>query len=510
MRLLRKTICLLLVFANLNIVTSVFADDTVPEPIAAPQPAVFSVTVPTNLPISMDGVGNIQTSTSAAVINNSDDTIEIVDIDINPTGAYTIVGYDESFAFKPIDSNQFAMRLNGINTNSDGSFIFDKNKFVPIATGGKCPISYSVKLTPSVEAHTDVHIADVVFTLDWYNKKILTYDATGGVFTNGAGTNLMVYTDTGLFAGGLDENPTRTHCTFEGWFTDTNYTTQFIREPVVTQNASAFARWSTTYKVQHILQSLDISSDYYVESEETFTAYLGDWVNPGVKYYDHYQQPSSQWIQVDDSGNCVVQYRYDRTTFWVDVNFIFDGVETGGGHENTWPADLVEDIVNVFIDGVQVGWGKDFCEIYPWLSTYDIKLTLPERYYYVGPSLEGADYWDDGTTLYRCEDSGVITENIGARLIVKSVTPDMSHYTIHFDPNGGVGYTPVDMEMYFNSNEHEINWLYQHWLSKDGYYFAGWSRTPDGDVEFTDMQKITRLSETDGEVINLYAVWKPY
>ena len=129
MRLLRQTICLLIILANLLPVTTVFAEEISAEQIIAPQPAVFSVTVPTSLPVSMDGRGNIYTSDSAAITNFSNDLVEVVDIDIVPSGNYTIVGYDESFAFKQIDSNQFAMKIKSSKTNSDGSFTFNNNEF---------------------------------------------------------------------------------------------------------------------------------------------------------------------------------------------------------------------------------------------------------------------------------------------------------------------------------------------------------------------------------------------
>jgi len=40
-----------------------------------------------------------------------------------------------------------------------------------------------------------------------------------------------------------------------------------------------------------------------------------------------------------------------------------------------------------------------------------------------------------------------------------------------------------------------------------GFVFAGWAKSADGDVEFTDGQSVINLTETDGDTVTLYARW---
>ena len=83
------------------------------------------------------------------------------------------------------------------------------------------------------------------------------------------------------------------------------------------------------------------------------------------------------------------------------------------------------------------------------------------------------------------------------------------------------GWTPISYEVRFNKNNASAtgtmsNESYDYDESKDltnnafeltGYTFAGWAETSDGDVEHEDGAEVENLSETDGDVVDLYAVW---
>jgi len=49
--------------------------------------------------------------------------------------------------------------------------------------------------------------------------------------------------------------------------------------------------------------------------------------------------------------------------------------------------------------------------------------------------------------------------------------------------------------------------LTKNTFTQEGFEFTGWSRTPNGEVEFKDEAKVINLA-TSGDV-NLYAVWRP-
>ena len=60
------------------------------------EPAVFSVTVPTSLPIHVDSYGRTTSATNASIINNSNSAVRVVDIEVKATDIYQLVGYDEN------------------------------------------------------------------------------------------------------------------------------------------------------------------------------------------------------------------------------------------------------------------------------------------------------------------------------------------------------------------------------------------------------------------------------
>ena len=46
-------------------------------------------------------------------------------------------------------------------------------------------------------------------------------------------------------------------------------------------------------------------------------------------------------------------------------------------------------------------------------------------------------------------------------------------------------------------------------FTRFGYSFAGWAKSPTGDVAYSDKAVVQNLSDKDGDVVDLYARWKP-
>ena len=74
--------------------------------------------------------------------------------------------------------------------------------------------------------------------------------------------------------------------------------------------------------------------------------------------------------------------------------------------------------------------------------------------------------------------------------------------SIVFNSNGGEGNMP-NQSIFTNET---ISLATCTLNAPKGYYFAGWSSSPDGEVEYNDCSNITSNGES---VINLYAIWKP-
>lgn len=75
-------------------------------------------------------------------------------------------------------------------------------------------------------------------------------------------------------------------------------------------------------------------------------------------------------------------------------------------------------------------------------------------------------------------------------------------YTVEFNANGGIGnMVPQSIELN-NSTK-----LSKNTFTRAGYTFKGWSKQPNGNVEYTDEEEIQNLTNIAGEKVVLYAVW---
>ena len=75
-------------------------------------------------------------------------------------------------------------------------------------------------------------------------------------------------------------------------------------------------------------------------------------------------------------------------------------------------------------------------------------------------------------------------------------------YTVRFNANTGSG-TMSDLAMTYDVAKN----LTANAFTKEGYAFMGWSTTPDGEVVYKNGDSVKNLTATNGEVVNLYAVW---
>ena len=77
-------------------------------------------------------------------------------------------------------------------------------------------------------------------------------------------------------------------------------------------------------------------------------------------------------------------------------------------------------------------------------------------------------------------------------------------YQIKYNSNGGAGTMSNSTHTYGESKALSTNTF-----TKTGYTFQGWSTSSTSNtVKYTNGQNVTNLTSTNGEVINLYAVWK--
>lgn len=109
---------------------------------------------------------------------------------------------------------------------------------------------------------------------------------------------------------------------------------------------------------------------------------------------------------------------------------------------------------------------------------------------------EGNSYADTGSVF------NLTSEHQGKYTLYAQWTPNQ--YSVSFDGNTGLGGLGVMNAVYDTPFDLPANYFI-----KTGYTFAGWALTSDGDVLYTDTEKVSNLtSDVDGSV-TLYAVWTP-
>ena len=76
-------------------------------------------------------------------------------------------------------------------------------------------------------------------------------------------------------------------------------------------------------------------------------------------------------------------------------------------------------------------------------------------------------------------------------------------YMVKYNANGGTGTTSSSSHTYGVAKQ-----LTKNGFSRPGYTFIGWSTSSSGSAVYSDEQSVSNLTSTNGETVNLYAVWK--
>ncbi len=82
------------------------------------------------------------------------------------------------------------------------------------------------------------------------------------------------------------------------------------------------------------------------------------------------------------------------------------------------------------------------------------------------------------------------------------VQPKPTTYEVVFDANGGVGSMPNQ-----TIDVNAPTALSTNTFTREGYTFKGWSTTPDGAVQYQDIEQVTDIAPAGGTT-TLYAVWE--
>ena len=187
---------LLAVILCLGLTPSVFAAEE------AEGEEVFSVTLPTSLPISMDSNHNIYTSTSY-IINNSTSPVEVTAVEVNEQNGWRLCRYSTDFRTRPVDAKEFGLSIQGSNVSTTGYCNIDGFSIIDAYSSEE--LYYDAVVAAQSDAIQDI-LASVVFTVSWAPVETPT-ETTSFMLENEAE---MAEMSASVFGDGEVENTTIT------------------------------------------------------------------------------------------------------------------------------------------------------------------------------------------------------------------------------------------------------------------------------------------------------------
>lgn len=138
--------------------------------------ATFNVTVPMNLPISVASDGTVTVATDAKVINNSHGQVQVTNVEIAGANDWTTVDFATDMTKEKVGTKKLGFKINNDVTGEDGSLGFTQANF-PVMDGvndsdsDEMAITYDAKLPAQKTALAGTKVADVTFTVDWYEAE---------------------------------------------------------------------------------------------------------------------------------------------------------------------------------------------------------------------------------------------------------------------------------------------------------------------------------------------------
>ena len=243
--------------------------------------------------------------------------------------------------------------------------------------------------------------------------------------------------------------------TFAGWY---NGETKIEAGLTITGDLTLTAKWTantdTAYKIEHYQQNID-NDEYTLVDTENKTGKTDENTSATAKDYAGFTAKPIEQMKIAADGSTVVKIYYDRKEITLTLNL--DGGETEitdkYGAAVTAPTNLTKN-------------GYTFDSWDPALPT-----TFPA---------ENATYtakWNANT--YTVKFAANVSDN--------SVTGTMADMSFNYD-----------VPQTLTTND----------FTRDGYTFAGWATSADGNVTYADMDKVKNLTAENNTTVTLYAVWE--
>ncbi|HZK10401.1 MAG TPA: leucine-rich repeat protein [Clostridia bacterium] len=122
---------------------------------------IFSVTVPMNLPITMDSSGQVTTAQNAAITNNSSAAVKVTKVKAKLNG--WIINPNLSPSTTKVDSKEIALWIQGHSVLPDGNLQGGVSNWEPIRKNFPMSISYDARLPAQLDDCNEL-IGHIVYT----------------------------------------------------------------------------------------------------------------------------------------------------------------------------------------------------------------------------------------------------------------------------------------------------------------------------------------------------------
>ncbi len=321
---------------------------------------------------------------------------------------------------------------------------------------------------------------DVTLTAQWTGVQYYVQ------FNGNNSTSGMMYNQSFTYGepGTLNPNEyVRGGYQFKGWATTANATTAAYADRGTVLNLSPQAGSTVT------LFAVWEKENYTI----TYDPAGGTITTPGVTLYgitDTVTLPTvtrtgytlNGWRPTENSGSW---HTWDTYT----------GTVPAGSYGNvTLQALWTKDTYTITYDAQNGTMSGDYT------TTYDVDTPI------VLPSVTRTGYKFNGWQASAAWNYVTITNNQAPAGALGNVTLTaiwtQKIYYIHFNSNGGSG-SMTNQLMRFDESQA----LTANAFTRDGYNFAGWATTETGSVAYPNGDIVLNLSQTDGAIVNLYAVW---
>ena len=331
---------------------------------------------------------------------------------------------------------------------------------IPTKDGYTC--GYTDESTGAIKYTTSITVSDnkTIYVKCNPNTYTINFDTDGGTTVN---SKTVTY-DSKI---GEITNPTKTGYNFGGWYLDTeSITSESVYK--YAKDITLKAKWTeatnTKYTVNYYLQTLDKKYDKVTESV-VYTGTTNKTVDAALKTYEGFVTPSKQTVKILADGSAKVDYYYVRKE--LKVTFVNDSTK--------------KEVTYLYGKENQAFTNNGFTK--------------------TGYTLTGYSNTSGGSKNYEVT-STVTGEFIDKHYPSKTVYVvfTANTYKVVFNNNGGSG----SMDTITCTYDKDCT-LTKNTFTKTGYTFAGWSKTSDGEIEYTNNETVKNLA-TSGN-ITLYAKW---